>query len=279
MRLPIVALLICVTSCEAPKQPSEQAESPAVSAQLSFEGADYKDEAAKIAHGKRLAIILDCTGCHGSNFQGTNLTDDPKDRAMYAPNITLLLAKYSDAGLDKLIRQGVPQDGREFWFMPVESYQFLSEADVAAIIAYFRTFEPAGEPKPAFEKNRAFEKDIAAGLIGNAQAQIAKYRNDQSADMGPQHAWGRYLVETTCTQCHNNALQGWENFTPDLDVAGAYAMEELETLLTTGKGKSKPDLGMMTRMGRDHFSKFTPRERQAVIAYVQARANRPQQPQ
>ena len=223
-----------------------------------------------------MAIILDCTGCHGSNFQGSNLTDDPADRAMYAPNVTLLLAKYSDGELDKLLRQGTPRDSREFWFMPVESYQFLSDADVAAVIAYLRTLKPAGKALPAFQKNRAFEKDIAAGLIGNAQAQIAKYRSDQPADMGPQHAWGRYLAETTCTQCHNNALQGWEGFTPDLDIAGAYTAAELETLLTTGKGKSSPDLGMMTRMGRDHFPHCTAGDRQAVIAYVQARANRPQ---
>ncbi len=271
----MLLVLAGLSSCGAPED-FEKSEAPAVPAQLTFEGADAREAEAKIAHGKRLAIILDCTGCHGANLQGSNLTDDPKDRAMYAPNITLLLARYSDAELGELIRHGVPRDGREFWFMPVESYQFLSDADVTAIIAYLRTLKPAGKPLPAFEKNRALEKDIRAGLIGNAQTQVAKYRKDQPADMGPQHAWGRYLALSTCTQCHNNALQGWEGFTPDLDIAGAYSAQELETLLTTGEGKSKPDLGMMTRMGRDHFSHFTPRERQAVIAYVQARANRPQ---
>ncbi len=271
----ILLALASLSACGSQSEgTNEQAE--VKPAQLKFEGADIVDTEAKVAHGKRLAIILDCTGCHGENLQGTNLTDDPKDRAMYAPNITLLLAKYSDIELDKLIRQGVPRDDREFWFMPVESYQFLSGADVGAIIAYLRTVKPAGKPLPAFEKNRAFEKDIAAGLIGNAQAQIAKYRQEPPADMGPQHAWGRYMAQTTCTQCHNNALQGWEGFTPNLDIAGAYTAQELETLLTTGKGKSKPDLGMMTRMGRDHFPQLTPRERQAIIAYVLARANRPQ---
>ena len=28
---------------------------------------------------------------------------------------------------------------------------------------------------------------------------------------------------TTCTECHNGALQGFEGFTPDLDIAGAYS--------------------------------------------------------
>ena len=245
-------------------------------AQLSFEGANYQTDAARIAHGKRLADVLDCTSCHGSNFQGTNLEDDPAIGLTYAPNVTLMLANYSDAQLDKLIRRGEPKDGREFWFMPVESYQFLSDADVAAIIAYLRTFKPAGKPLPAFEKNRDLQKEIAEGLIGNTQVQIAKYRDQPPPVLGAELEWGRHLARITCAQCHNNALQGWKDFTPDLDIAGTYSKEELTRLLTTGQGKVKKDLGMMTEISRDKFSKLTQRERDAIVDYVLARANRAQ---
>jgi mono/diheme cytochrome c family protein len=245
-------------------------------AQLSFEGADYGTDAQKIAHGKRLAEILDCTGCHGPNLQGTNLADKPQDGDMYAPNITLLLGNYSDAELARLIRHGEPRDGREFWFMPVESYQFLSDQDVAAIIDYFRTFRPEGKALPPFKFNRVEQRDVDRGLLGNAEAQIAKYRDNPPVEMGPQHAWGRYLAQTSCTACHNNALQGWEDFTPNLDIAGAYSKAELTRLLTTGEGKVKKDLGMMTGMGRNHFSQLTPREREAIVDYILARAHRAQ---
>ena len=50
--------------------------------------------------------------------------DDPGYGDMNAPNMTLLLAKYSDADFDQLIRHGEPKDGREFWFMPVETSSF-----------------------------------------------------------------------------------------------------------------------------------------------------------
>lgn len=246
---------------------------------LNYDGADYKTEAQKLAHGKRLADILDCTGCHGGNFQGTNLTENPKDRPMYAPNVTLLLAGYSDAELDKLIRHGVPKDGREFWFMPVESYQFLSDADFAAIVAFLRTFKPAGKALPEFQLNGDQQREIALGHMGNARAQIAKYRANPPADLGPQYALGRYIAQTTCTACHNNALQGWEGFTPNLDIAGTYSKAELTRLLTTGEGKTKKDLGMMSAIARNSFSKLTAGEREAVVDYVLARARRPQQPQ
>ena len=255
---------------------NEQAAVEPMPAQLSFEGADYATEAAKIAHGKRLAIVLDCTGCHGSDFQGENTEDDPAAEAVYAPNVTLLLAKYSDAGLDKLIRHGIPRDGREFWWMPVESYQFLSDADVSAIIAYLRTFKPAGKPLPAFQKSRNLQKEIAEGVIGNSKAQIIKYRDQPPPDLGPQYVWGRHLARITCAQCHNNALQGWKDFTPDLDIAGAYSKAELTHMLTTGEGKAKKKGFGMTEIVRDHLSHLTPGEREAIVDYVLARANRPQ---
>ncbi|HET9336033.1 MAG TPA: cytochrome c [Sphingomicrobium sp.] len=266
-----VALLL-LAGCD--RKADQNGAVSATPAALTYEGANYRNAAEKVAHGKRLATILDCTGCHGTNLQGSDLAEKPEDGAMYAPNLTLLLAKYSDAQLDRLIRGGVPRDGREFWFMPVESYQFLSDADLAAIIAYLRTVEPAGKPLPAFQKNRALEKEIAAGTIGNAQAQIAKFRKETPVDLGPEHAWGRYLAQNSCSACHNNSLQGWEGFTPSLDVAGAYSKEELTHLLTIGEGKVKKDLGMMTGIARNSFSKLTPREREAIVDYVKARAER-----
>jgi mono/diheme cytochrome c family protein len=277
MRALAIGLLL-LAGCD-PQADDAQTMIEAQPAALTYDGADYKDEAAKVAHGKRLADILDCTGCHRSNLEGTNLAEKPEDGDMYAPNITLLLANYSDAQLDKLIRHGVPRDGREFWFMPVESFQFLSDADLEALIAYMRTFKPAGKALPPFQKNKPLQKQIAEGSIGNAQVQIAKYRSQPPVDMGEAHARGRYLVQTTCTACHNNALQGWKDFTPNLDIAGAYSKAELTRLLTTGEGKTRKDLGMMSATARAHFSQLTSREREAIVDYILARANRPQPPQ
>ena len=83
------------------------------------------------------------------------------------------------------------------------------------------------------------------------------------------------MVETTCTACHNNSLEGWPNFTPNLDMAGAYSKPELTRLLTTGQSKTGKDVGM-SEVARRQFAKLTPRERDAIVDYVLARANRPQ---
>src|SRR5438045_395873 len=93
MRRSVVAIMLLTAACQ------QQSKAPPEAAQFSYEGADYKTQPAKVAHGKRLADVLDCTGCHGPNLQGTNLADKPDDGAMYAPNVTLLLGKYTDAAL------------------------------------------------------------------------------------------------------------------------------------------------------------------------------------
>ena len=221
--------------------------------------------------------MLGCKGCHGANLQGGNVTkDDPNFGDMNAPNLTLLLAGYDDVALEKVIRHGQPKDGREFWFMPVESYQFLSDADLAALIAHLRTFKPEGRQLPPIRIGPGLRKQTADGILLNSQRMLTRYRDQPPPDLGEQHAYGRRLSQIVCAECHNSSLQGFEGFTPDLDIAGAYNAAELETLLTTGKGKSKPDLGLMSLSAKDRFSKLTPRERGAIIAYVKARADRPQ---
>src|ERR1700752_5276880 len=105
-----------LTACnqQNDNKPTEQAKPGA----LTYEGGNYKTDAAKLAHGKRLAEVLEWTGCHGTNLQGENVTRrDPNYGDMNAPNLTLLLAKYSDDEFKRFIHDGVPKDGREFWFM------------------------------------------------------------------------------------------------------------------------------------------------------------------
>ena len=156
----VIFALLAASACQRPLS------------QLTYEGANAATPAAKIAHGKRLADVLDCTGCHGANLQGENMAGKPEDGAMYSPNLTLIVPAYNDAQLDRLIRHGIPKDGRRFWFMQVESYQFLSDADFAALVAYLRTLKPAGMPLPPFKFNKLEIKDVQQGVMGDAQAQI-----------------------------------------------------------------------------------------------------------
>jgi mono/diheme cytochrome c family protein len=78
MRASMVLLALASLSACNQQSANDKPSEPAKPATLTYEGGDYHDEAAKLAHGKRLADRLDCTGCHGKNLQGKNVTaDDP----------------------------------------------------------------------------------------------------------------------------------------------------------------------------------------------------------
>lgn len=259
---------------QAERKPPKVEAKPAM---LAFDGASATDPAARVKHGERLSKILSCKGCHGDNLQGKNVTAGEAGVGdMYAPNLTLVLASYSDAQLDRAVRGGVAKDGRPLWFMPSETYSHLSDPDFAALIAYLRTIGPGGKQQPPIRKGPDYLADIEKGIYTDAPGMVKRYATEQPIDLGPAHALGRYIAKTTCTECHNGTLQGFEDFTPDLDIAGSYSTEELTRLLTSGEGKVKKDLGLMSETSRSAFVKLTPRERAAVVAYIKARVDRPQ---
>ncbi|MBO9712045.1 c-type cytochrome [Sphingomonas sp.] len=267
----VLGFALLVAGCGSARSPAP-APSPTAPL-LRFEGGGATDRAARLAHGKRLVRVLACQGCHGETLQGENATaDDPDFGDMNAPNVTLLLPGYSDAQLDRLIRHGEPRDGRPFWFMASEGFQFLGDGDLADLVLYLRTIPPAGTPMPPIRFGPGFRKAQASGEVDTAQKLVARFAKEPPVDLDPEHAWGRWLARTVCAECHNAALQGYAGFSPNLDIAGAYSAAELERLLTTGQGKTGRDLGMMAATARSRLKELRPRERAAIIAYLLARA-------
>lgn len=271
-RLMILAVLpVALAACgEPPRESQKAAASPAA---LQFDGADYRTAAEKLAHGKRMARVLACLSCHGETLQGANATaDDPDFGDMNAPNISLLLPTYSDEELERVIRAGVPKDKRSFWFMASESFQFLGDRDLEALIAWLRTVRPGGKPMPPIRRGPGFYRAMKTGEMQPAADLVRRFREEQPADLGPEHAFGRRLAQTVCAECHNSRLQGYPDFTPDLDVAGAYSTAGLERLLTTGESLTGRDLGLMAQTVRIRLKDLTPNERGALIRYLKARA-------
>ena len=274
-------VLLVTVGLSACHRTAEQPAAKAVPAALSFDGASG-NTAAVLAHGERLSHVLGCRGCHTATLEGRWFNDDAPDMGkLYASNLTRVLPTYSDVQLEALLRTGVHPTRHDLWVMPSEVFQRLSAADMKALIAHLRTVKPSGAPTPPPMLSAKARAEIARGEMKPVAVYVAKYRAMTPVDLGERHALGRYIAAATCAECHGADLTGVPDFsagvsTPDLDIAGAYSDAELERLLTTGEGKTKKDLGLMTLVGKGHFSYLTPHERSAVIAYVKARAERPQ---
>jgi len=274
MRHSLIALLLLagVAACDqAPK--ADQGPTAIAPARLSFDGAQANDNASRLAHGERISWTLGCHGCHGKDLEGQRFYE------VYASNLTREVPKYSDAQLEQLIRHGIHPSGRDVWAMPSEIFQHLGDADLSAIIAYLRTLQPAGEPtgKPLpFEPET--RKLIAQGEIMPAARFVTKLKAVTPVDLGEASAQGRYISMVTCAECHGPELKGHAGDTPNLVVAGGYSPEEFETLMTKGvpSGGRKFKNPLMGEVARNRFSKLTSHERDALYAYLRARAEQPQ---
>ncbi len=267
MRGILIAALLATAACGT--QPSE--DRPSEPPLVTFDGALVENAAAKVAHGERLTRVLGCRGCHGKELQGERFYE------LYASNLTRDIANYSDSQLVRLLREGVHPSGRDVWGMPSELFQHLAEPDMTALIAYLRTLKPAGGPtQPALPFEAETNKLIAAGVIKPAAQFVRETKAKAPLDLGPSRELGRYITRVTCAECHGPELKGGDG-TPDMVVAGAYSREEFERLVTqgvpTGGRKLKP---LMIDVAQGRFAHLTPHERDALYAYLKARAEQPQ---
>jgi cytochrome c553 len=261
----VAALLAGVAACGSPKAPDPPAEPKPVA----FEGGEAAGIAARIAHGRRLARVLGCAGCHGRDLQGKPFYE------FHASNLTRDAAKYDDAQLERLLREGRRIDGRELWAMPSEIFQHLSGPDMAALIAFLRSLAPAGRPTPPLPPFGAkLRAEVKAGKVRPAAEWVKLFRARTPADLGPSHALGRYIAMVTCAECHNARLEGHEGDTPDLVVAGPYSRAEFEALIRKGVPNGPRKLGLMADVAQGRFSQLTASEVDALYAYLRVRAER-----
>lgn len=170
-------------------------------------------DAASIERGRILAAAAHCTGCHASDLGGAVLADVPPFRIVPA-NLTRgtggVGAAYSDADWVRAIRHGVRPDGTALQIMPSQNFQHLSEADLAAIIAYVTSVPPV-DKQPGTSAIRPLGRLLL--LLGEyslpAEAVDHTAGPPAAVPFGRTAEYGRYLaVIGNCADCHATNLSG-----------------------------------------------------------------------
>jgi len=267
MRKRLVAvLMLSVSACQRAPEP------------ITFDGALTDDKAALVRHGERLTHVLGCTGCHGAHLEGTFLTkDEPQYGPIYASNLSVEVPEYTDAQLDGIIRHGTHPERKIVWAMPSQIFQHLSDPDFKALVAYLRTLKPQGTKLPAPQFSVQDKKDIASGVYKPAAQMVRETAQVHPIDLGPTSAFGRYITEVTCAECHGPKVDGAPHAPmgriPNVVVAGGYSRAEFARLMTQGIASGNRKINpVMAGVARTRFSHFTPHERDALYAYLKARA-------
>jgi mono/diheme cytochrome c family protein len=151
--------------------------------------------------------IVACGNCHlqrgaqgeplfDKGLSGGMLFDEPPFKA-YASNITpdrdTGIGKWTDAQLAKAIREGVRPDKTLIGPpMPIEFYRHLSDADLAAIIAYLRAQPAVSNAVPKSKYNIPLPPNYGPAV-----------KNVKAPPATNQLKYGEYLAQIGhCMECH-----------------------------------------------------------------------------
>jgi cytochrome c553 len=232
-------------------------------------------DAAGIATGKRIAQLAGCMHCHGEKLNGGLVDDIPNLVRLVAPNISVVLPKYTDAQLATVLRKGVKPDGSSVMFMPSEMYRHLADEDLGRLIAYLRTIPATAEGVQEKTEVRIIGRALlAAGQFKPAALAIETLPPPtNSFDVADPLSVGRRLTMSYCSECHGQSLGGFEPIhAPPLAVVKGYSIEAFSKLMHDGVPPGDRELPLMGPTSRVRFSNFTPEEVVAVHAYLQSRS-------
>lgn len=211
---------------------------------------------ATVQKGWELAQLGNCANCHtapgGAPYAGGYPLETPFG-AIRSSNITpdreTGIGTWSEAAFRRAMREGIDREGGHLYpAFPYTHFTKASDADIAALYAYFRTLAPV--------KNEVAENDLPFPF--NIRALMAGW-NLLFLDKGPEATGapdamdrGRYLVTPVahCGACHTprNALgaeksgaaltgaeiDGWHAPALTGPAARGWSVDALEQYLTDG---------------------------------------------
>jgi cytochrome c553 len=231
-----------------------------------------------LADAPRQARIQGCLTCHGEGLRGKVMVDSPPFGRITAPNLTEVAARASDQQLAAAIRQGIGHDGRALFVMPSPQYARLSDAEVAALIAFIRSQPRASGNVEGFRAGPIARAVLVAGKLRPVMARVDEYRTRMPIPVGAEHAAGHRLAANGCSECHGPALEGQKmeegSVTPDLSIAGAYDLDQFKTLLRTGKTPGNKKLVLMKEVAEKDFVHLNDAEIESLHGYLRARAEK-----
>lgn len=178
-----------------------------------------KYDSATLALGKHLSVIKGCTDCHDSDLGGKVMVDDPALGRLVTPNLTHgkggLPANYSDEDWVRAIRHGLSRENIPLKLMPSQEFNFLTEKDLSAIIAYCKSLNPVDRELPPTEIRPVgimlthFDKIpmIPTELIDHEKPLATDIPHEVSLELG------EYLA-VSCSGCHRTDFKGGDSHLP-----------------------------------------------------------------
>ncbi len=181
------------------------------SMEVAAENLAISTEAEILARGEHIASAWGCRDCHGENLGGTMLINDAAMAYLPAPNLTAgqggVGASYTALDWVRAIRHGVRPNGQSFIIMPSAEYYWLSDADLAALIAYLQSLPPVDNDLGERSFGPVGRMLVYTGQIPLQATQINHSAPRPEPEPGLTVEYGSYLA-ASCRGCHGHNLNG-----------------------------------------------------------------------
>jgi mono/diheme cytochrome c family protein len=217
------------------------------------------NDAETIESGRHYAVTRGCVDCHGEDFGGGLMIDDPAIGVIYAPNLTSGqggLAGYSDEDWVRAIRHGLNQESKPLLVMPSQEYYFLSDEDLGAIITYLKQAPRVDNQTPESSLALMGRVLFVAGMFGDLPAEVIDHAAPRPSVpvTGVTKEYGAYLA-VGCIGCHGEDYAGGPvpGSPPDappaanLTPAGAMAGWSESDFITAMREGVRPDGSQIDR--------------------------------
>jgi cytochrome c553 len=250
-----------------------------------------RSDAAALERGRYLFASRGCVDCHGANGAGKVFVDNGEDLRIKGPNITSgaggVVAGYQPMDWVRAIRHGLAPGGRPLLIMPSEDYNRLTDADVAALVAYARSLPPTAGTGAEVRLPLPARVLYGFGAIQDAAAKI-DHRLPPAAPVaeGVNLQHGAY-VANMCLGCHGAQLTGgripggppdWPaaaNLTPVAN-SGMNAYAEPAAFMKMLKSGQRPDGSKIKVMPFESLREMNETDMQALHLYLRSLPAKPQ---
>ncbi|MBX3270557.1 MAG: c-type cytochrome [Sandaracinaceae bacterium] len=241
-----------------------------------------------VARGRHLVEArYACIECHGDDFGGGTMIDDPMIGSLYGPNLTggegSRVTDWTVAEWDRAVRHGILPGGRPS-AMPAEDYQRMSDQELSDVIAYVRSFPAVDRRMPPISLGPLGTVLMATGQLPLSVTRIAEH--DRAHPVAPPEAaptveFGEHLAGV-CTGCHREDMRGgpipaappdWlaaANLTPHADGLAGWSYEDFRTAMREFRRPDGTELGLPMSLMRRYISNMSDVELEAMWAYLQS---------
>lgn len=228
-----------------------------------------------------------CIECHGANFGGGTMIDDPMIGRLLAPNITTgqggMTAAYTVADWDRIVRHGIRPGGTPA-VMPSEDFQLMSDQELSDIIAYIRSQPPVDNEVPPISFGPLGKILVATGQF-KASADVISSHDAPHISVPPVAAatveFGKHL-SGVCLGCHQADFAGgkivggdptWvpaRNLTPHETGLASWTLADFTRAMREGKRPDGTELQMPMSLVTPYARKMTEVELEALWMYLQS---------